>query len=674
MKKFLSCCLCVALIFTLLCPLAAAAAGPQEEPEPAEEVTEEGAPGEQGEDEQDVPALYYPAELYEIFDLPPLEEWGVDDIEWYMWMLSEAVYGYYLYYVLTPLPEVPLWAALDPSAESLEEFLEKFGIDMAEYIEYEQLWDDILNDYQLLWGYMHEDYTQRRDRQLEELGGTPGIVNVMYNGSFFEFADAVPEIKDGHTFVPARLFFETLGAEVSYDPQENSITAAFEDYSARLVIGYDKMDLTGAFDEPDLILGAAPYISGGGVSYIPARAVAEALGLDVYWDSYYETVVIIDTAGLIADIDKDFIILNNLLAMSIAAAGEREGVSKTDLSLSASVKMFDSLDGDKEAAMGADITVISDGKSFSVTAGLDLSALVDLIVSEYLNDPYYYYYYGLGQEDIQAMEALSESKAELIFNYDDDVLYISLPFLSSQIPELPEGAWIAIGGFSEIMSDPYMYYYFGIDRQTVDLLDSAGDGGLSVGALLYSSNSFYSSYNQIYLYGRLTSAVDDFRAIFGDDRIAVQEDGYALSVTSDDLIDQEEDEDEDEEDTYWGYSYYSYITTTFELDVAVKTDGEKIAAASGRYRIRESYYYGSTTQTTLEFDITSDSVSFSFELHEKNVSVIRIQVNLTTAEADAPIVSGPPAGATVVPIEDLIEDGYDYWYESVEPLSYSPGF
>ncbi len=60
-------------------------------------------------------------------------------------------------------------------------------------------------------------------------------------------------------------------------------------------------------------MGAAPFVRDGH-TYIPVRAAAEALGLDVYWDDTYEAAHLTDYAALTAELDSRFTAANGIWA------------------------------------------------------------------------------------------------------------------------------------------------------------------------------------------------------------------------------------------------------------------------------------------------------------------------------------------------------------------------
>ena len=655
MKKPLYCCLSIALVLSLLMlPLATAAAEPVETPE------EKGstAYGDPYFDD-------FPSELHLWYGIPPLDEWGVDDIDYYVYMLAEAYVSYHYYYLgETEMPYMPLWAAIDPTVESPEEFLEVYGIDMGEYFELEEFWEYQLEASMNLALMIDENIKQRRIEALEALGGTPGIVNVMVDGEFLVFTDDVPQIKDDVAFVPAKPFLEAIGAAFEFNTSDSAMTARFKDRSISLKPGEDKLRLFGnGTDEVFPI--SEPYVDGAGTLFIPVRGVAEALGLEVYWDSYFEAVVVIDAAALIAEIDSNFNTFNKLLAMLKNSFANGAGVYKTAVSLPVSIKFFDSLDGDKSLAIDASAEILADGSNYNMTAGTnyDVDEMLELILAVYPLRP------GemdeiIDSEEMAILELISEAESdliEMIVNGEKNILYMRSPILNLLIPELPEGAWLAAGNASRVLSD---VLYSTMDRDTIEAINMMNHEEPSIGLLCYSMNSFNQYYNQVFLYEGIKGSAEELGVVFGDGGVRQKGNDYTLSVTSDDYADQAY-----EDDPY--FSGYSYYDTRFELDVTLNTDGKTLTGMSGRYLMRERYYYSnSTNQIKLEFEMTPEKVGISVEIHEKNSYVMRIDMEMTTAETGEKVLTEPPEGDEVYPIEDFIREGYEeYGLGAINPLS-----
>lgn len=101
--------------------------------------------------------------------------------------------------------------------------------------------------------------------------------------------DVPPFILNGRTLVPLRSIFEALGAEVEWDDATQTVTAFKEKTTIKLKIGDNKLYVNG--DAVILDVVAAIYDSR---TFVPARAVSEALKAQVEWDESTYTVIIND--------------------------------------------------------------------------------------------------------------------------------------------------------------------------------------------------------------------------------------------------------------------------------------------------------------------------------------------------------------------------------------------
>ena len=578
----------------------------------------------------------------------------------------------------------PLW--LEWGYDSLEEFLEWFEITEEEYYAFESELRDYYSyeyDYDKWYQeYLEEQRVYRLER-LTEMGGVPGIINVMYNGAFIPFTDVIPEISEGVTYTPAKLFFEALGAEVSYDDKTRSISADFGDYSVQLYIDQKTIAITEGWKTTRFMIDAAPYIRGG-YSYIPVRAVAEALGLDVYWDYDYETVVVIDTIGMIADMEKDFTIINSLFRMPFSLTQD-EGTYKTTAELLATLKQFNTLDGDSTVKAGANITIYTDGLNTSIKGAIDISEIIDMVIAEYMYNNYYYYYY-YNQEAYeeeyeqmkQVFDIIKNAGIEVILNYDEDVMYIrsqifdiaGLPAVYDETyPIPPKNAWFAFDGISKALGT----------QDVVEELESYSVGEIlgvgSMGELIYSDYSYRRYYNQIFLYSDIMRGAYESKAFLGDDNFNLDGDDYILALTREDMIKKLEIEDE----------FYGSVPAEFDFKLVINTSGGEVTGLSGSYTFREgpynSYYnyspldellygygYYGDSRTVIEFDLNAEKVYLSVEIHQKNSFILDFVLDMKSEQTDESVLKAPPEGDIVVPAEDYMGEGEE-WLTTVTPLS-----
>ncbi len=99
-------------------------------------------------------------------------------------------------------------------------------------------------------------------------------------------------MSQGRVMVPLRGIFEKLGATVNYDSLKQSVTAA---RGATLITLFMNSTRTIVNGTPGT-LDVPPLMSGSRI-LVPLRFVSEALGADVKWQAYNQTVSIMSRTG-----------------------------------------------------------------------------------------------------------------------------------------------------------------------------------------------------------------------------------------------------------------------------------------------------------------------------------------------------------------------------------------
>ena len=539
--------------------------------------------------------------------------------------------------------------------DSLDDFLEQNQMTEDEYYAFEEEWMEYLRAYDEDLGIYEQELAQRRLMELEDLGALPGITNVMYNGKFIQFASAPPEFADGSLYVPADEFFAALGGQAGYDGESGAITAEFAGRTARLLVGRSEMAITVGTDEQRWELGKEPYLVDG-AAYIPLGSVARAMGMKAFWDTAYNVAVIINTEEILAEAKGDFTVINSLFTlgdMLSAVYGDGQTM-KTTADMSILVTMFDTLDGDSVIPVDASFTIISDGRNSAATLAINLYDLFMLIYGEdfgFLPDQLASVY-GI---DLDTMKDL---KIDIIFNRDEDALYVKTPLLSMVYPEIPVGSWFAVSGvgsgllgedmgltdisgliggdvlgfpeggsLEEILVTSYFY-----DRPYYEYYD----GVYHIIDDPYGANAYYA----IHDYQSITEELAFCKELFGDEKFATDGGTRSMEITMEDYYAATEKFDQ----------YASY--TDFGLKLKITEVGGAVLGLSGEVVVREDDYY-SATRTTVSFDVSPDGIALDVEIHEKNTQKINIHFVISMAPTSEPVPAAPPAGETVVTIDDL---------------------
>ena len=113
---------------------------------------------------------------------------------------------------------------------------------------------------------------------------TIGSADMEVNGMTRKM-DAAPFIKDGRTLLPIRALIEALGGSVQWNASTKTATVLLGSRTVALTIG----SKTAVVDGKPVTLDVAPMVVGGR-TFLPLRAVAENLGLDLAWEPVSQTI------------------------------------------------------------------------------------------------------------------------------------------------------------------------------------------------------------------------------------------------------------------------------------------------------------------------------------------------------------------------------------------------
>jgi len=112
------------------------------------------------------------------------------------------------------------------------------------------------------------------------------LINVVVNGKTVSY-DVVPVIKDGRTLVPLRAIAQSMGAQVQWDDQTQTISMSRGDRNIRLGIG----DAAASVNDQQVKLDVPATIVNGR-TLVPVRFISESMGAKVDWDQSSKTASI----------------------------------------------------------------------------------------------------------------------------------------------------------------------------------------------------------------------------------------------------------------------------------------------------------------------------------------------------------------------------------------------
>lgn len=145
-------------------------------------------------------------------------------------------------------------------------------------------------------------------------------IHVQFNGEQITFSGVAPKIVEGHAMVPFRQTLEAMGAKVTYDKGTEAISATLGDKTISGTLGSRALTVTENGQMNQVELPVTPHLDGNQSSiYLPVRAIETGFGYAIGWDSWENTIVIIDFSPMFTAAQKDFSILGKLMT------NEREG-------------------------------------------------------------------------------------------------------------------------------------------------------------------------------------------------------------------------------------------------------------------------------------------------------------------------------------------------------------
>jgi len=162
-----------------------------------------------------------------------------------------------------------------------------FGCDMTLYGDrdcYTRLWMDELTD-QFKYGKVKYGGTEVYN-DFSQDDESDNKITVVINGRKMVF-DQEPVIFNNRLLVPLRAIFEELGASVTWNNSTKTAIATKDDLKIVLQIDNDEM----LVNDKVYILDA-PAQSINSRTFVPLRAVSEALGAEVNWDNNTKTIYI----------------------------------------------------------------------------------------------------------------------------------------------------------------------------------------------------------------------------------------------------------------------------------------------------------------------------------------------------------------------------------------------
>ena len=453
-------------------------------------------------------------------------------------------------------------------------------------------------------------------------------LSVQLSGKTLTFPDVQPFFENGRTMVPFRTVAEALGAEVGYD--SGTVSASLDGTVCRFAIGGDTLTVSDRATGKVLKtvpLDASP-IEKDGRTCVPVRFLAESLGLTVEWDDGAQCAVLYDRDALLESIDSDFTTANRWLA----AVPRLQNADAVRMGLTAKLDCtaFDTISGDKKYSASGTMTLVSDGKSASLSASADLSALAVLLSSDLISSAD-----GPTSQLFSASmlsyykSALRNAAFDLIYNADTDTLYVRSPLLFS--------ALTSSSGTDKKTDGWYYEEHFSEKTALGDLLTlyrNADTPNTCGAALLASAEAYAEEYGGWSgFYSSLEDRQQSLSAVLGDAVFTRSGDRCTAQPSVKSLLGGEEDD-------------MVGVSGSYTLNTAT-------GAASGDLTLDiKGSLFPVANRTRLTFDLSGTSGRMTLSNHLRNQGTLTFDLSLSLAPSSAP-VSAPPKDAVLTPLDEL---------------------
>ena len=453
-------------------------------------------------------------------------------------------------------------------------------------------------------------------------------LSVQLSGKTLTFPDVQPFFENGRTMVPFRTVAEALGAEVGYD--SGTVSASLDGTVCRFAIGGDTLTVSDRATGKVLKtvpLDASP-IEKDGRTCVPVRFLAESLGLTVEWDDGAQCAVLYDRDALLESIDSGFTTANRWLA----AVPRLQNADAVRMGLTAKLDCtaFDTISGDKKYSASGTMTLVSDGKSASLSASADLSALAVLLSSDLISSAD-----GPTSQLFSASmlsyykSALRNAAFDLIYNADTDTLYVRSPLLFS--------ALTSSSGTDKKTDGWYYEEHFSEKTALGDLLTlyrNADTPNTCGAALLASAEAYAQEYGGWSgFYSSLEDRQQSLSAVLGDAVFTRSGDRCTAQPSVKSLLGGEEDD-------------MAGVSGSYTLNTAT-------GAASGDLTLDiKGSLFPVANRTRLTFDLSGTSGRMTLSNHLRNQGTLTFDLSLSLAPSSAP-VSAPPKDAVLTPLDEL---------------------
>lgn len=461
---------------------------------------------------------------------------------------------------------------------------------------------------------------EQREQNIKALGGVAGQVNVLLGDRCIAFTDAVPEVKNGRTMVPLRAALEAMGARIEFDQATKTAIVTGEKASFTHVVG---SDIITRADGSTVKMDVRSYVTPSNRTMVPVRFFSQVLGYDVFWDNGYRMAFLLDEEIFAEKVDSRLAILNGYLAKN-AKSFDASKNYREDVTLSGTVKVIDSIKGDRSYPYSGKASMLLGKDSMSMRMSADLSGLAELLE-------------GLAGEKLPETYRAALIKPELEVIYGDR-LYNKSPLFDALMTkesgaQTVSGAWYA--------ADAAMSF--------ADLRASMYGSGESytVGGLLYASmmqgeaNSFFTSWNST---TQLASAAAE---LLGDDTFTKSGSSYKWHFGKAELAKLITE--------MYGEAYAAEVMKEesieeLDIDLTLRGDGGVELKCAMAMDLNEEAAF------RIDYTLTGNSSRMTVKgaVQVRNVCDVTFDAAVSVRTTSEKPLTAPPAGATIITLPPVM--------------------
>lgn len=456
---------------------------------------------------------------------------------------------------------------------------------------------------------------EQREQNIKALGGVAGQVNVLLGDRCIAFTDAVPEVKNGRTMVPLRAALEAMGARIEFDQATKTAIVTGEKASFTHVVGSDVITRA---DGSTVKMDVRSYVTPSNRTMVPVRFFSQVLGYDVFWDNGYRMAFLLDEEIFAEKVDSRLAILNGYLAKN-AKSFDASKNYREDVTLSGTVKVIDSIKGDRSYPYSGKASMLLGKDSMSMRMSADLSGLAELLE-------------GLAGEKLPETYRAALIKPELEAIYGDKLYYKSPLFdaLMAKVDgtQTVSGAWYATDA---VMS-------FGALYESM----YGGNEDYTVGKALYAAmkqgdaNGFFESWSGT---EQLAAAAVE---LFGDETFTKSGSGYKWHFGKEELA------------MLLAEAIPGFIADSgveeLSIDLTLRSDGGVELKYTASTSVNE--------EAALRIDYTlagnSSRMTAKGTVQVRNICDVRFDAAISVRTTSEKPLTAPPAGATIITLPPVM--------------------